>query len=410
MKRTLELKLNKFDPIPDSLTNQSLPLLPDFKYVANLLEVDLYQLFHHLYLDSYGHNVPTPNPTNELYINMLTDDTKFCFKGGGLGINKEAKIGESNKFGKAFCRWFLYNHCSVSYFAHMDQILDKINPQFNYSNYWRLKRIDKGDTPDYFCFDINQHIPYIAEAKGTYDSISFKSNKFDDWRKQFKRVQLLDNKNRSYSVKGYIVATRFAAENHLRNKSQIFAEDPNTDGEYPLDNNNISLNRGIRGLIFSKHYASIFRQLKLPLLATALELGFNVPENIRFRVGIWRGLVPPMLNHEFIGGYFLPTFSPEQQFFYLNPSIYNDFSNFIDVPINPQLNLSLPGFTFFGLQRDIFDRLRRITIHGTESWEESILYQYENHESEYPRGLSILRDGSVLAPLDYFQFIDTIEI
>ncbi|MBE9003883.1 hypothetical protein IQ259_02265 [Fortiea sp. LEGE XX443] len=409
MKRTLKLNLNNFDPIPESLA-ESLPLLPNFSDHVDFLEVDLCELFHHLYLDNYGQNVPNPNPIHQLYINMLTDEDEFCFRGDGLGSHKEAKIGESNRFGKAFCRWFLYKHCSITYFAHLDKVLGRKNHGFSKLNGFNLRRIDKGDTPDYLCFDERKNIPYIAEAKGTYSSISFKNAKFNEWRNQFKRVQLVDSKSKTYSIKGYIVATRFKNEHNSRSESQILAEDPITNGEFPIENND-DLSRRFRRFIYCNHYAYIFNKLKLPLLGTALEFGFNIPQSIRFTVGLWRCLVPPILEQEFIGGYFLPTLSSEQQLFYINPFIYDDSSNLINIPLNPQLNLSLPGFTFFGLERNVFDRVRRITSRGSEFWEQLGVYENEYDErEEKPQGLSILRDGSVLAPLDYFQFIETIEI
>lgn len=409
MRRTLKLQLNNFDTIPESLA-ESLPLFDDLTDPVDSLEVDLYELFHHLYLDNYQQNVPDPNPVYQLYINMLTDEEEFCFKGDGLGSHKEAKIGESNKFGKAFCRWFLYNHCSITYFAHLEKVLNRKNHGFIKLKNFSLIRVDKGDTPDYLCFDDHKNSPCIAEAKGTYSSISFKNAKFNEWRKQFKRVQLTDSKNKTYSIKGYIVATRFKTEQDSRSKSQIFAEDPVTDGEEPIGSN-YYLSDQFRRFIYCNHYAYILNKLKLPLLSAALEFGFNIPQNRRFIVGLWRALVPPILGQEFIGGYFLPTLSTEQELFYINPYIYNDASNLVNIPLNPQLNLSLPGFTFFGLERNIFDRLRRITLLGSESWELMGFYENEYNDSENkPPGFSILRDGSVLAPLDYFQFIETIEI
>ena len=74
-----------------------------------------------------------------------------------------------------------------------------------------MLRALKGDAPDYLCAE-NPFTVYLAEAKGRTNSISFASAEFKKWRKQFDRVEVKDKQNNLCSVKGHIVATRFATE------------------------------------------------------------------------------------------------------------------------------------------------------------------------------------------------------
>ena len=127
MLRNILLGLNQFVHVPTSLRTA-----PNINSAKGQIEIDIPQVCHHLYLDTYGYTPPDPNPAYGLYAPMFTSGPELRVTGEGLGSHKEAKIGEYNKFGKAFCRWFLYEHCNITYFAHMDQILgNKIIPDFN---------------------------------------------------------------------------------------------------------------------------------------------------------------------------------------------------------------------------------------------------------------------------------------
>ena len=67
-----------------------------------------------------------------------------------------------------------------------------------------IKRVAKGDTPDYLCGDTASSV-YLAEAKGRYASISFKNREFSKWRKQFSRIEVRDRHKNLRSLKGFIV-------------------------------------------------------------------------------------------------------------------------------------------------------------------------------------------------------------
>src|SRR5262249_6066029 len=135
------------------------------------IDVRIRRLCHHMFLDTYGRIAPQPNPLFQLHFGLLTNSPQLEYVVGALGSHKEAKVAESMRLGKAFCRWFLDQHFQFTYFGHMDDLLDK-TPLPQYNNI-KVIRIAKKDTPDYLCADSTNRI-FLAEAKGRQDaSISF---------------------------------------------------------------------------------------------------------------------------------------------------------------------------------------------------------------------------------------------
>ena len=86
------------------------------------------------------------------------------------------------------------------------------------------------------------------------------------------------------SVKGFIVATRFATETKPTIRTTLFAEDPQTTGDGPLGAED---GFELGATVISAHYGEIAAKLNQPVLASALSNGFAVPEDIRFPVTIW---------------------------------------------------------------------------------------------------------------------------
>src|SRR6185437_10937951 len=89
------------------------------------------------------------------------------------------------ELGQAFCRWLLYDHLNITFFAHIGEIMDRdLSGQLRQC---RLERKKDGDLPDYLCTD-DAYGVYLAEAKGRYTSIGFKTKEFQGWRNQFDRI------------------------------------------------------------------------------------------------------------------------------------------------------------------------------------------------------------------------------
>lgn len=317
------------------------------------------------------------------YLDPYSDE--FRFDGAGLASHKEAKIGEHNRLGKAFCRWFLHEHCDVTYFAHLDEVLGRgplpACPQF------RIERCERGDTPDYLCAGAASG-PYLAEAKGTGKAVSFTSAKFAGWRRQFGRVAMIDTQGQTYSVKGYLVATRMVAASKPQANSALLAEDPRSAGERPIED--IDGTAQLRSAIAARHYADIFTKLGQPLLATALQLGIPLPQSIVPTASLWRCLVPPAQGREFIGGFFAP---PEQW-----PTFHYDAVGHLHAR---KWNLAANNIPFFGLERGVARSLEAIA-RRRDGLAYSVVESF--FEGQRPWDLSALRDGSAFDPLDYFAY------
>lgn len=380
MNKTLKLGLNKYSRVPHSLRAN-----PSVNSAAPSIEVDLANLYHHYYLDSFGKAPPSPDPVQFEHVQFLMPSKEFRFQGSGLGISPAIKRHRSNELGQAFCRWFLHDHLNITYFAHVEPLLGRqLHRPFEG---FRIDRTGSGDTPDYFCAD-NVNQVFLAEAKGRYSSISFKNKEFGTWRQQFDRVTVRDSAGNARSVKGHIVATRFATEEKAKVYSGIWAEDPDSPGDRPLEPES---SNALARAVIAAHYSSIATKLGQPLLASALASRVPLPQDIRVVAIAWRVVVGPLQGRRFIGGYFCAN----------NPggARGSDGRIIFDRP-NP-LCLDNPSATFFGVEESIF----RQVVGLAREREGADVHQFKIFEETAPfySGFSVLRDGSALGSLDFFS-------
>jgi hypothetical protein len=275
MNKTIDFELNRFPSVPKLLRTARTSSTAKTEFT-----IDLARLYHHYYTDSYGVNPPNPNHANFEYLHFLSAVNDFRFLGNGPAASEGKKRTISMDLGQAFCRYFLYEFCGITYFAHMDKVLDK--PAHAAFNGITVKRITNGDAPDYLC-SISPNQPFIGEAKGRFSNISFSSRSFADWRNQFNRIAIYDSAGIQKRLKGFIVATKFTTDkNRASNKSKVFAEDPNTPGEEFLKDNSFGLGRGCIAI----HYSRLLSKLGLGLLSSSLESGFVVPEQLSFTLPV----------------------------------------------------------------------------------------------------------------------------
>jgi hypothetical protein len=376
MERKIALALNKFPSVPLALRT-----MRDEKIPLTEITVDLASLYHHYYLDSHGIELPDPDPAQFEHLQFLMPCPDFRFRSSGIGISTAFRRNKSTELGQAFCRWFLHDYLGVTFFAHMQTVLGKSAP---YGFGVEVTRTKPGDTPDYLCAGAGGEV-YLAEAKGRYSSVSFKSAEFRTWRAQFERVQVKDAAGHSKQVKGFIIAVRFGTEESANIDTTLFAEDPNSLGDGELNRESHFL---LRSLVVSSHYASHARKLNQPILATALENYFVVPEEIRFPVMIWEFQVPPLRGTRFVGGYYpkggrIP---------------YRVVSGKIEYEPFDELRLDLGRGTFFGIEEDLFRKLIAVARRGT--FLASEIYPNDLTPPIYS-AISVLRDGSILAPVEF---------
>lgn len=378
MQKTIGLALSEYDPIPVSLLAPAQSNEP-----VEELTVDPARLFHHYYLDTRGYAPPDPDPAQFEHLRLLLPCTEIRVRGDGFGKGVAFRKHRSNELGQAFCRWFLYEYLDITYFAHMESVLNRgSNSSFGGL---RVERVDKGDTPDYFCANAGQSA-FLAEAKGRVSAVSFANAEFQSWRRQFDRVVVKSPSGMQLAVKGHIVATRFATEDHhSRVKSTLFAEDPTSPGSEPLGDAP-SLKRAIVAL----HYADIAAKIRQPLLSMSLETGVPVPPEIQFPATVWELQTGPMNGRRFVGGYFPGPIG--------TPSIAVVDNKPVVLSADP-FRLDIAAGTFVGLEEKIFEALCMIARQGDAQIQElstdAIPFFYS--------AVSILRDGSAIAPLEFFR-------
>jgi hypothetical protein len=379
MEKIVAFALNRFPVVPHSLRQ-----VPQVNAARGELAVPLASLYHHYYLDSHGKVPPDPDPAQFEHLQFLLPTTDFRVQGDGIGASTSIRRHRSNELGHAFCRWFLHDHLNITYFAHIEHVLRRSLHRAFAGH--RVERIGAGDTPDYFCAESVDKF-FLSEAKGRYSSVGFGNAEFASWRAQFNRVAVKDRAGHARSVKGFIVATRFATETKPTIRTTLFAEDPQTTGDGPLGAED---GFELGATVISAHYGEIAAKLNQPVLASALSNGFAVPEDIRFPVTIWTFQMEPLKGIGFVGGYY-PSAGGALPVRQVNGRIIFDLAD--------PLRLDVGRGTFFGLEEKIFQQVVGMARGGTSLAQQ--INRFEEIEPFYS-GISVLRDGSVIGPIEFF--------
>lgn len=383
MLRTVKLALNAFPKIPQSLSELSTgaPL--------SGLKVNLADLYHHYYLDSWGVEPPDPNPAHFEHIRYLVPSSDFRFSKVGLGAAKSFKGNKSNELGQAFCRWFLSEHLGIIYIAHIEDVRDH-GALDRYGGVSVKTNKDKeGSGPDYFCVSGENQV-HLAEAKGTRHAVGFATKEFQTWREQFDRVTVTDTNGQPVKVKGYIIAMRWAMEtDSARVLTTLSAEDPETRGERSLGDDGLGLAYATKSI----HYASSLQRLRQPLIAEALLRGFTIPEELQFRLFTWECLMPPFDGLLFVGGYF-PDRVARGLPFERTPD-----GKFIYTPPDP-FRLDIASGTFFGIEKHTF----KILVEAARVGPAEVAQLRPLDGTLFAESsLSLLPDGHIMGPIEFFR-------
>lgn len=80
MQKSVRLRLNKFPAVPASLQDPAKPGNP-----VQEIMVDLADLYHHYYLQSYDRAPPDPDPAQFEHVRYLEPCSAFRFQPNGLG-------------------------------------------------------------------------------------------------------------------------------------------------------------------------------------------------------------------------------------------------------------------------------------------------------------------------------------
>lgn len=381
MEKNIKLHLNKYAVIPHTLREQS-----NVNRALSEVKVDLAQLFHHYYLDTHGRRPPDPDASNFEHLQFLLPSSDFRFQGAGLGISTDARRSRSSDLGRAFCRWFLHEHLNITYFAHLERVIGR--QLIRGFKGCVIEKVSSGDMPDYLCAE-NVSRVFLAEAKGRYTSIGFGTKEFETWRKQFSRIRMHDMNGLVRAIKGHIVAVRFATEvQTARIVTTLAAEDPQSPGDIPLDGDWAA---PLGAHIVASHYAGIAEKLDQPILAAALSMGVALPDEIRVPVVIWRMTLDPEADRRFIGGYFARTDDA------------NPYELMPDGEVRPRksnpFRLDSPTATFFGVEESIF---RQVVASVRRAEPLGVEIAREERTQSISSAISLLRDGSVVGPAEFF--------
>lgn len=373
MERELRLLLNKVAPIPRSLRSD-----PSIDSPAERVTINLTSLFAHYYYDSYPAAPPNPDPSRFEYLGLVDAGPNFCLLDHVRYASLVKRRALSTELGQAFCRVMLEEHFGVATFAHMSDVLGRPpHPAFNGI---QVRRIASGDVPDYLCAGRHSR-PYIAEAKGRFRAINFTSHAFQSWRDQFSRVVVLDRAQKARRTKGFIVATRLKVASSAK-PADVCIEDPSTDGDVELDDRDwTAFSQGVASL----HYGRVFRKLDLLPLASALSVGYVLTRQLTLSTTVWTCLTPPFEDVEFVGGFYR---SADGQLPILSQNGWQ---------ISPELGRG--HAVFVGLQRDT---AASVATAARGNWSALLEPPIRAPTGTQNSDFGWLRDGTVMAPLQYF--------
>lgn len=175
-----------------------------------------------------------------------------------------------------------------------------------------------------------------------------------------------------------------STEAQPRVTSTMFAEDPESAGEEPLD---LESSTNLREQIVASHYSAVASRLNQPLLAASLQTGFIVPAEIRFPAMVWRMLVGPLAGMRFVGGYMSSSGTLR---------ISKQEGQLIFGPSDP-FRLDVPHGTFFGIEESIFRQVCAVARNTSTTAQLRTLEQ----PLAFYSAVSMMRDGTMLSPVDF---------
>jgi len=153
--------------------------------------------------------------------------TSFLFR-QPLGQAREVKVALSGLFGRFVARAYLERYFGLSIFAHLgNHVID-----LDRSKQVRIKRLARGDLPDWIACKSDLTSLTIAEAKGCHDPSGPAKALARAWT-QAGRIDVTV-KGRRVTVKRIAVATRWGIANSNPADAYLSVRDPVDEGD-PID-------------------------------------------------------------------------------------------------------------------------------------------------------------------------------
>ncbi|MET4492041.1 hypothetical protein [Bradyrhizobium sp. LA7.1] len=153
--------------------------------------------------------------------------TPFVFR-EPLGQAREVKVALSGLFGRFVARAYLERHFNLSIFAHLgSRIID-----LDRRRQVKVKRLSRGDLPDWIACASDLSSLTIAEAKGCHD-VGGPAKALDRAWAQARRIDVTAD-GRKVTVKRVAIATRWGNASAGPSDALISVRDPIDEGE-PID-------------------------------------------------------------------------------------------------------------------------------------------------------------------------------
>lgn len=185
--------------------------------------------------------------------------TPFIFK-EPLGQAREVKVALSGLFGRFVARAYLERYFNLSIFAHLGSRVINLDRRRRVN----VKRLSRGDLPDWIACASDFSSLTVAEAKGCHDA-GGPAKALDRAWAQAGRIDVTA-RGRKVTVKRIAVATRWGIATAGPTNAQLAVRDPVDEGE-PIDpEEKDALFIGL----FRLHIANLIKQLGHAELAGAL--------------------------------------------------------------------------------------------------------------------------------------------
>lgn len=336
------------------------------------------EIYVHYWIAKYGDHSSPPLEAFE-FMHQISSCSEWRMKGDGIGIGTEAKRNISNELAKGFARWFMYTYLGFTYFTPFEHAV-KAPPDVKDGHRW--VKVGEGDAPDYVCGSVAADVN-ILEVKGRYDSVTFDTKEFENFREQVARARLLNEHDQEIAVKSFIFAARWATENHPNVQPKLWVEDPWTPGSQEIPKPN-----GLGSAMIRGHYADLLRRMGFYRIATALQEGIPFESTEKIFLQVWKCIFGRHSGRLFVALNLIPgawqyTTRPlpsDMSFPWVHPFLGLDLDTFIEVVSAARV-------------RDLAPEIRQVFDGPID---QTTTTQFEQDD------LVLLRDGVVAGAIQYF--------
>jgi hypothetical protein len=342
------------------------------------LEIDLKKAFHYGYLLSYGHQLkPGQNPLFSLYKHSLDAGRELRFLPPGVAADSDSRTGSSSMLGRCFALGVLNQLYGYTWFASISNLRN--TPL----NGWGAETKAVGDSPDFLA---GNHTDFaVAEAKGTHKHISISSSKVADWRTQVNNI-IIKKDGTPVRFKTWLIATRFVLNTQARINPEMLIEDPAIDGRRLSENDVPTLSFWIA----CDHTIRNLERLRLYNLIIRI----REPELSKTYALIWQCIHPKLDHLRFVG----------------NPIDFNTDQFFpfwdIDHHLHPEERARIFNRRLPAMSGGFFDGLELSVVRNIIDGRTPDRLEYSNGLNDLYDFISLLSDGSFIAPLNLMRLID----